>query len=90
MKFEPKKAVSIRGQVNHPRPPHIVGREICLANAGEEIYVLDFYKYSEDIFVNGEYLARTGDTWWKVKVGEQIGWIAEKHLGEVSAVLTFL
>lgn len=77
---------SIRAQTTYPRPPHIVGVKIGQidSNSSGKAIATDFYKYTEDVIISGETLARTGDIWWKVYEanGRTVsGWAAEIHLG---------
>lgn len=85
MKFKPVVTNSIRAQVGYPRPPHVLGREIIIISEQSVIETAESYRYEEDIFVNGQYLAKRGDVWWRVREvdGQEIsGWTPEKHLGE--------
>lgn len=89
MKLEPVNSgntLSIRQQVNYPRPPHITGQKIGQINVGNSAKALptDFYTYAEDIIISGELFAKKGDIWWKTfeSNGSPIaGWCAEIHKG---------
>lgn len=85
MKFKANASVPIRTQVGHPRPPHVLGQEIIIISEQSVIETTEAYRYEEDIFVNGQYLAKRGDVWWMVREvdGQEVsGWTPEKHLGE--------
>jgi GH25 family lysozyme M1 (1,4-beta-N-acetylmuramidase) len=75
---------SIRRPTAYPQTPHIIGTAFSTPlQAGTTIQCgpEDFYLYASDITYLGIKQAYQGDKWWRVMIGSDVGWIAEKHKG---------
>jgi GH25 family lysozyme M1 (1,4-beta-N-acetylmuramidase) len=79
---------TIRTPTAYPQTPHIAGGFLSSLIAGNTLRTSpqDLYVYAGNIRytppgTTNVYEAYAGDRWWRVVVGDQIGWIAEIHKG---------
>jgi hypothetical protein len=80
--------ISVREPTTYPRPPHVFGKEIGEMKTAEDVSIVETYRYTHDVIINGEIFAVAGDVWGRINKPIE-GWIPIIHKGKTLPVLPF-